>query len=410
MNNRSLPNVEHDYRFFVWFLTLVTTGMYIWAVIQSPDLLNRPGLLVIGTLLLAVNITLHWFTNQICASTRLLVGYIVIQGLLAFAISLILDMLFMNYALFLGLIGECIGMLRFSRGGLLGIAYYLVLSLAAFILLSTPAEAVWWLAGTVPALVFVGIYVTMYNRQTEANERARELLAELEQANRQLSEYAGQVEDLTIAAERQRMARELHDTLSQGLAGLILQLEAADAHLAQDHPEKARQIVQQTMQKARVTLGEARQVIDNLRGPAAPSLEATLRQALEHFQSAAEVECALDLNLPDEISPLQREAIARILSEALTNIRRHANATHVWVKVCGDQNGTQLEIRDDGIGFDPSSTPPGHYGLIGIRERARLAGGQLTIHSQPGTGSQLLVHFSNSEQNHDLTDTNPDRG
>jgi len=99
-----------------------------------------------------------------------------------------------------------------------------------------------------------------------------ELLAELESANRQLTEYAARVEDLTIAAERQRMARELHDTLSQGLAGLILQLEAADAHLAADRPERARGILEQSMEKARGTLKEARQVIDDLRQPAGHDL------------------------------------------------------------------------------------------------------------------------------------------
>ena len=84
-------------------------------------------------------------------------------------------------------------------------------------------------------------------------QRPCELLAELETANRQLTEYAARVEDLTIAAERQRMARELHDTLSQGLAGLILQLEAADAHLAANRPERARGILEQSMEKARGT-------------------------------------------------------------------------------------------------------------------------------------------------------------
>ena len=112
----------------------------------------------------------------------------------------------------------------------------------------------WWALGTFPIVLFVVIYVTMYMRQIEARAQAQALAVELEKANQQLSEYADRVEDLTIANERQRIARELHDTLSQGLAGLILQLEAADANLSANHPEKARAIVQQTMDHARATL------------------------------------------------------------------------------------------------------------------------------------------------------------
>lgn len=397
MNNRPLPNLENDYRIFLWFLTLTTGAMYAWAVYNSPQLRQNPVLLVVCTVLLIIHITLHWFTSRIYKNQRLLTGYILIQGALAFVITLMTNILVMNFALFLGLIGEAIGMMGLSRGGLLGSIYYLALSLAVFLIFSAPAEILWWLIAVIPAILFVGIYVTLYNRQTEANERARELLAQLETANRQLSEYAAQVEDLTIAAERQRMARELHDTLSQGLAGVILQLEAADAHLGQDRPRKAREIIQQAMQQARTALSAARQAIDNLRNPAASSLEEALRQQMERFGSMAQIDCALEINQPVEATSDQQEALVRIISEALTNIHQHAKASLVWVQLGSDDGGIQLEIRDDGVGFDPSHTPPGHYGLIGIRERTRLAGGELTIHSQPGSGgTQLIVRFPRS--------------
>jgi NarL family two-component system sensor histidine kinase YdfH len=392
MNHRSLPNLENDYRIFLWFLTLTTGAMYAWSAYSSPQLRQNPLLLVVCTLLLIIHIILHWFTSRIYKNQRLLIGYILIQGALAFSITLMTNLL----ALFLGLVGEAIGMMGLSRGGVLGSAYYLALSFAVFLIFSAPAEIIWWLIAVIPAILFVGVYVTLYNRQTEANERARELLAQLETANRQLSEYAAQVEDLTIAAERQRMARELHDTLSQGLAGVILQLEAADAHLNQDRPEKARGIIQQAMQQARTTLSAARQAIDNLRNAAAPSLEEALRQQVERFGSMARIDCALEITPPVKVTPEQQEAITRIVSEALMNIHRHAKASHVRIQLCGDGSGIQLEIRDDGVGFDPFHTPPGHYGLIGIRERARLAGGELVIHSQPGSGTQIIVCFPRS--------------
>ncbi len=209
------------------------------------------------------------------------------------------------------------------------------------------------------------------------------------------------------------MARELHDTLSQGLAGLILQLEAADAHLAQERPEKARQIIQQTMNRARETLGEARSAIDDLRRAAAPTLEETIRREIENFGKATGIPCALEIDLHGELAELQCDAIARIIPEALTNIQQHAQASMVSIRLLSDgatgggqpagggrsaggdksAGGVRLEIHDDGAGFEPADTPPGHYGLIGMRERARLAGGTLEIESRPGAGTRLTVLF-----------------
>jgi NarL family two-component system sensor histidine kinase YdfH len=410
MNNPSrLPNLENDYRVFLWFLTLTTAGAYIWAVTTSPDRLQKPLALVICTILIIASITLHWFADKIYCNQRLMVVYVIGQGALAFAIILLTRIELMNYALFLALVGEAIGMWGLTRRGLLACGFYLALSMTSFAILNGVGGVMWWLVGSVPAVLFVGIYVMLYNRQTQANERARTLLGELESANQQMSAYAAQVEDLTIAAERQRMARELHDTLSQGLAGLILQLEAADAHLAQDHPEKARQIVQQTMNQARVTLGEARRAIDDLRHAAESTLEDTIQQAAGRFSTATGIPCNIEIDLPADIPPAQRDAIARILPEALNNIQKHAQAKRVSIHLSsgggdgttggdGTAGGLRLEICDDGIGFDAANTPPGHYGVIGMRERTRLAGGELNIESRPGEGTRLVVTFPAAEE------------
>jgi NarL family two-component system sensor histidine kinase YdfH len=99
----------------------------------------------------------------------------------------------------------------------------------------------------------------------DAREQVQEIAAELEKANQQLSQYAAQVEDLTISNERQRMARELHDTLSQGLTGIILQLEAIEAHLSNERIDKAKAIVSNAKLQARAALADARNAIDDLR-------------------------------------------------------------------------------------------------------------------------------------------------
>ena len=249
-----LSKVDRDPFIFMGFLTLVVGAMYVITLVNVPEL-RQPVTFIVFTLLTGIHVILHWYLYRIAErSPAWVTGYIILQGLLAFVISVISGALGMVFALFMGLIGESVGLLGINRWGLLALTYYLILSMICFAnLTGINSVGGYWLM-TIPVVISVVIYVTLYMRQTEARSQAQTLLLELERANRQLSEYADRVEDLTIANERQRMARELHDTLSQGLAGLILQLEAADANLAADRSEKARVIIQQSMQQARATL------------------------------------------------------------------------------------------------------------------------------------------------------------
>jgi len=140
-------------------------------------------------------------------------------------------------------------------------------------------------------------------------------LLKLEAANRQLSEYAARVEDLTIAAERQRMARELHDTLSQGLAGLILQLEAVDAHLSHNHPEKAHAIISDAMLQARATLADARRAIDDLRQTTQDDFETSLRLEISRFTDATGIPCIFHADATPPLPDPVKETIIRAVAE-----------------------------------------------------------------------------------------------
>jgi NarL family two-component system sensor histidine kinase YdfH len=225
--------------------------------------------------------------------------------------------------------------------------------------------------------------VVLYTRQAEARERAQALADEL-------GEYVARVEDLTITNERQRMARELHDTLSQGLAGLVLQLEAADAHLSSGRPERAREIVQQSMQTARSVLADARDAISDLRHESG-ELEETLRLEVSRFTEATGLPCSLSLDLSGPLPDPVRETVVRTVAESLTNIARHAKANSASVRIAAAENELTAEICDDGIGFDPASVAAGHYGLLGMQERARLNGGRLEVRSEAGAGTQLTL-------------------
>ena len=379
---------------FFLFLTLVLNGMYIWAVTGSPEL-NSVWKVALFTVLMIIHITLYWFSPWVFRHLRWLVPYLIVQGLIAFTMGLQVRLTGFSFGLYPGLIGLVIGMPVKKIGRIVAIGFFLVLSLVNYIVVAGSGAALWWVLGMVPVVLFVIMYVSMYLRQAEAREQAQILLKDLETANRQLTEYANRVEDLTIAGERQRMARELHDTLSQGLAGLILQLEAVDAHLSGGRSERAKAIVQETMEQARSTLTDARRVIDDLRTTRTLELGEAARQEAGHFITATGIPCEVEISCPVSPSIAITEAGIRAITEGLTNIARHARATNTWLKISflDERNELEIALRDDGVGFNPEEVEVGHYGLLGMRERVRLAGGRLEVHSEAGKGTQLVIRF-----------------
>lgn len=252
-----------------------------------------------------------------------------------------------------------------------------------------------------PMAFFILVYALMFQRQARARQQTQSLLVDLETAHRQLAEYAVQVESLTLSNERERMARELHDTLAQGLAGLILQLEAVDTHLSRGQSERAQKITAQAMARARSTLAEARRAIDDLRqNHSDMDIESIIRAEAERFTSATGLDCDLDLEIISKVPEPLANHVLKIVSEGLTNIANHARARNVALHLEAHNGLLELEIKDDGCGFDPGAqTASGHYGLVGMRERARLAGGTLEIHSVSGKGTTLHLELSLSERN-----------
>ena len=191
----------------------------------------------------------------------------------------------------------------------------------------------------------------------------------------------------------QRMARELHDTLSQGLAGLILQLEAADAHLASGRHEKAQSIVEQTMLQARSTLSDARRAIDDLRQNNFGDLGDSLRLEISRFETATGIPCNFQADLTAPLPDSVQEVVTRAVAESLTNIARHARASHASLNIAAHEKYLTLTIQDDGVGFDPNKIPSDHYGLLGMRERIRLIGGDFSIESSLQKGTILNIEI-----------------
>jgi NarL family two-component system sensor histidine kinase YdfH len=378
---------------FMMFLTAVFVFIYIWTVISSARV-REPAALLIFTILFNIHLGFHWINIWWLKKNWNTWLYLGIQAALVFTLVSIAGVLGALIGLYLGLIGEAVGLFSGSwlRKGL-AVGGILALSALNYYWVLPEGQILWWVIAILPMSVFVIIFVLLYSRQADARVKAQELLAELEAANRRLTENAGRIEDLTLTNERQRMARELHDTVAQGLAGLILQLEAADSHLAGGRPDRAQGIVQQAMTRARATLAESRRAIDGLRTELPGNFEDAIRDEVEHFQSAAGAPCALEISLSALIPEPVQELAIRAVSESLTNAARHARARHASVSLRGSGVSLELEVKDDGIGFNAAGEEEraGHYGLIGLRERVRQAGGTLEIQSAEGKGTSIKI-------------------
>lgn len=197
------------------------------------------------------------------------------------------------------------------------------------------------------------------------------------------------------AEERNRLAREIHDTLAQGLAGITLQLESAEALLETDSDsQRINRSIRQALDLARASLEEARRSVLDLR--AVPLEGRNLAQALtalvESINTRERYPITCQITGGNQPLPARIEVgLYRIAQEAIANVHQHAQADQASLELVIQPDGLTLTVQDNGRGFDPDRIPEGHYGLIGLNERARLLGGNLTIHSSPGAGTRLIV-------------------
>lgn len=220
---------------------------------------------------------------------------------------------------------------------------------------------------------------------------------ELTAAHVRLTISAEHIEKLTLVAERQRLARELHDTLAQGLVGLILQLETMDSLLMEQRSPQAQEIGRQAMQRARAIMMNARRAIDDLRANQfdEETFLRVLHEEIQLFTASTHICCRTDVSALVLLPSYVREHVLRMISEGLTNISRHSHASHAFIQAYNKDRSIILEITDDGIGFDPLANAilNGHYGLLGLRERANLLNGSVEIESTPGEKTTLRFSF-----------------
>jgi PAS domain S-box-containing protein len=199
--------------------------------------------------------------------------------------------------------------------------------------------------------------------------------------------------ELATLEERNRVARDIHDTLAQGFTGVILQLEAAEQALGDD-PKAVRAHLASAKDLSRDSLQEARRSVSDLRPQALTgvSLEEALRGEVERSRLNGRQASFNVSGDPRPLPPNIENGLLRVCQESLTNVNRHAGATNAWVDLSYGEQELLLSIRDDGTGFDPEpAVQKGGFGLRGMQERLALLGGRLSVSSQPGEGTTIAA-------------------
>ena len=209
-----------------------------------------------------------------------------------------------------------------------------------------------------------------------------------------------QVQALAITEERERIAREMHDSLAQVLGYVNTKAQAAQELIAAGQPERASEHIGQLAQAARDAYVDVRENILALRTSVSserPFID-TLRLYTEAWQdqSGVTTELSTSLNGAPVLGTAGELQLLRIVQESLANVRKHAGASHAWVRISGDDDHVEATIEDDGAGFDPVALTRGafpRFGLATMRERAESMGGTLEVNAAPGRGTRVTVRL-----------------
>lgn len=248
---------------------------------------------------------------------------------------------------------------------------------------------IWMFLFTALGAIVLGVWITAIIGQSM---RRRQLIEQLEATR---SELAAAERRAGILEERQRLAREIHDTLAQGFTSIVMHLEAAEQALPTD-PGGVQKHIDKARQTARASLDQARRVVQDLR----PDLleQGSLPDAIDRAAARWRAETGLEVRtsvtgvpvpLPSDIEV----TLLRAAQEALTNVRKHAQATEAQLTLSYMPDTVILDVQDNGVGLagaEPSQFTGG-YGLQAMRERASLCGGTVALESDPGEGTTVVV-------------------
>lgn len=379
---------------------------YLIAILTTAHL-TLPGFLVFTALQVCYCVVLWWMLRNIWRGLRawqFVPAVLLLAGLTEMVGLLPLMGVQWDWLLFLVTIAIFFTIFPAPVAIGSGIFLYALMTLNLFVInnwnwpLIYPA-----LVELLPAFAFVAVFSLALRVQEEQRDRAERLLrqleesnAELEQAHRRLQEYADEVEELAIVRERTRLAREIHDILGHHLSILSIQLETI-SKLQERDPARAAIEITDARRIAAQSMQEVRNAVATLRPASITTLSLTeaLAQPGKEFEHNSPA-TALTLDFETELPALPPDisvALYRAVQEALTNIRKHAQASKALVRLRYEDGVIELLVQDNGQGASRDATQQqgGGFGLIGLRERVELLGGQVCYGPAEQGGYRVTV-------------------
>jgi len=326
---------------------------------------------------------LHWYTDI----------YLALQTILIVVFLLIPPKFDYFVGLFICLSFQVMGFFTVKKG-FIWIAIFSVVLTAALMYAHGLDGSVLYFPTAIAGCTLVGLYGMSVRRAEEARNKSQSLLAELKKAYKELKGYTEQVEMLSAVKERNRLARELHDSVTQKIFSMTLSAEAAQI-LHEKEPEKVPVVLEHIQELAGDSLSEMRTLIKRLRPGTIgrDGLVQTIRQHIAQRQKDDGLIVELCIEGDDDLSVDYSESLFRITQEALNNIVKHSGADFARIVLKFNEKSVSLLIEDSGRGFRLSAVEKGksHIGLSSMSERTALIGGRLSIESRPGNGTRISV-------------------
>ena len=234
-------------------------------------------------------------------------------------------------------------------------------------------------------LVFIVVFTQVAVGEEKARKEVERLLAELQETNQRLREYSLKAEELAVVKERNRLAREIHDGLGHYLTTVNMEIQAARATLTK-RPDRASELLVKASALSQEALADVRNSVATLRAPIDENqpLGEIISDVVKSCECSGIETNFLVIGSERPLSPAVRLALFRTIQESVSNVQKHSHASNLWVTLDFRQSQqTLLTIKDDGVG---SENADGGFGLLGMRERARLVNGDLLINTSPGEG------------------------
>ncbi|MBK06740.1 MAG: hypothetical protein CL920_09430 [Deltaproteobacteria bacterium] len=393
--NHPTASLTRHQLFGMYAAVYVVFGISLWRVIFFALRDHSPyfwGIVLGSSLLLLSFLWFHLYPPRSRCSMAL---FFLCQAILVESLCVIDRQYFLTLAFFFPAIPGFILYFSGSQGKL---------ALGLFILVTIFMRS-WWLGTSLFEtyyLIYAGYfllasYVDMIVQARSALSRSQALLLELQDSHKKLQEHARHVEELAITRERNRLARELHDSVSQMLFSITFLTQSAMMRL-KDTPKETKKPILQIEKTAKNALEEMRALIFQLRPiQDGDDFLVLLRTTLQEFTQRDALEATLQAPDTLSLSPEMTHHLLRMIQEALHNVVKHTTYKSVKIVVQMDDDMLSIDIEDDGPGFDKDAKRSTTFGLTSMKERAELIGASLEVKTAPGSNTSILIRLPMDE-------------